>query len=633
MRYLLCGLLAVLLPAGNALSVQGEDLNVPAEKIAAGVPGAMMHEELMRLAKEQFEVWKKEYESRKTPEQIAVYQKQMREKVLSAIGGLPERTSLEPQVAGAVSRPGYRVEKIVFQSQPKHYVTALFFLPDAERFKPPHPGVIIPCGHSPNGKGWEAYQSMAAFLALEGMAALVIDPIDQGERGQYLGAGGWPKLWGSAGHTMVGMGSILLGQNVVRFMIWDNMRAIDYLQSRSEIDTQRIGCTGNSGGGTLTCFMVGLDGRVQAAAPSCGFTSMLRLLETAGSQDSEQHVFGQLAFGLDYADLLLLRAPSPVLVCAATEDFFDIAGVWETFRYTKRLYSRLGNAERIDLLENPAGHNYNTTQRNGVARWMSRWLLNKDQAVTEPPITLLSGKEYQCTAEGKVMSLPGARSVYDLNADCENALAKQRQAQWASGKTDALLDQVRGMAGIRRLSELPMPEVELTGTVARAGYRIEVLLLALEKRVWLPALWFVPERSNRRVVLYVHEQGKAADAGRGGPVERLVQDGFAVLAVDLRGIGQTRSTTRGWGGADHQDGYLAYMLGRSYVGMRAEDVLVCAQVAARRAGFSADGVDIVAVGNVGIPALHAAALESHLFRSVKLRKTLTSWAMERVPTA
>lgn len=611
----------------SAPHVLAEDLNVPAEKIAGGNPGAMMHSVLMAETRQTFQRWTTDYENRKAPEQIAAYQKQMRERVLLAIGGLPERTPMEPQVVGAVSRPGYRMEKILYQSQPKHYVSALLFLPAAGRFQPPYPGVIVPCGHSKSAKGHPEYQSMGALLALNGMAALVIDPIDQGERGQYLGPGGWPTLWGSAGHTMVGLESILLGQNVARFEVWDNVRAIDYLQSRPEVNPQRIGCTGNSGGGTQTSYMMAIDDRIRAAAPSCYLTSMPRLLETIGDDDAEQQFFGQLGFGLHHADWIMMRAPSPVLICAATWDFFDIGGTWDSFRSAKRLYTRLGFSERVDLLENPAGHNYNNVQREGVARWMSRWLLDKDQVITEPPIRLLAEKEYQCTPDGKVMSIPGARSVYDLNRDNEKELAGRRKAAWAAGKPAALLDQVRKLAGIRKLSELPKPSAETVGTVARTGYRIEKLLITLDKGIWLPALWTVPENQKpHRVALYVHDQGKAADAGVGGPIEQRVRGGEAVLAVDLRGTGQTRSNTRGWGSPDHQDGYLAYMLGRSYVGMRAEDVLVCARLAAERGGSRADAVDLVAVGSVGIPALHAAALDPELFRTIRLRRTLISWS-------
>jgi hypothetical protein len=138
----------------------------------------------------------------------------------------------------------------------------------------------------------------------------------------------------------------------------------------------------------------------------------------------------------------------------------------------------------------------------------------------------------------------------------------------------------------------------------------------------------LPEKPKPgRIVLYVHEQGKAADAGPGGPIEQQVSAGDTVLAVDLRGTGQTRSTSPGYYSPDYQDGYLAYLLGRSYVGMRTEDVLVCARYAAERAtAGQANAVCLVAVGNVGVPALHAAALEPSLFRSVKLSRTLVSWS-------
>ena len=127
------------------------------------------------------------------------------------------------------------MEKIIFQSQPKHYVTALLFLPDPRRFPPPYPGVIVPCGHYKEAKGAPEYQAMGALLALNGMAALVFDPVDQGERGQYLGKDGWPTLSGVEAHCAVGVGCILLGQNLARFEIWDGMRAVDYLQSRPRL--------------------------------------------------------------------------------------------------------------------------------------------------------------------------------------------------------------------------------------------------------------------------------------------------------------------------------------------------------------------------------------------------------------
>jgi dienelactone hydrolase len=499
--------------------------------------------------------------------------------------------------------------------------------------------VLVPCGHSSNGKAHDAYQMMGALLSLNGMAALVFDPIDQGERGQLLSQ--WPKLSGTRAHTMLGVGSTLLGRNTARFEVWDGMRAIDYLQSRPEVNPNRIGCTGNSGGGTQTSYLMSLDERIIAAAPSCYITSFERLLDTIGPQDAEQNIHGQLAFGMDHADYLMMRAPMPILICAATGDFFDITGTWDSFRYAKRLYSRLGFAERIDLLENDAGHNYNRLQRQGVVRWMARWLLKTDEPITEPDVKLLSDEEVQCAQGGQVMLIEGARSTYDLNRDHEKDLAKSRKRLWAAEDRAELLDQVRKAAGVRKLTELPAPEVEQLGIVVlgtpggeRSGCSIKKIIVKPKDGILLPALMFVPATDpdgqvpGRGAVLYIHEQGKAEDTAPGGPIEKLVKAGKLVLAVDLRGTGETQQgkhgNLSGASGPDWKDVFTAYLLGRSYVGMRAEDVLVCARLLQQQG--QEGPVELVAVGNAGVPARHAAALEPDLFRSVKLVRCLASWS-------
>lgn len=610
----------------NSAGFSKEDLSVLQEKIDGISPTDMMSKYLRRLAGQKFDNWKEKYEQRKTPEQIAEYQKHLREKFIEAIGGLPERTPLNPQVTGIVSRDGYHVEKVIFESQPKHYVSALLFLPDADKYTPPYPGVLVPCGHSSNGKAHDAYQTMGALLALNGMAGLVFDPIDQGERSQMPSQ--LPGLAGTRAHTMLGVGSILLGRNTARFEIWDGMRAIDYLQSRPEVDPKRIGCTGNSGGGTQTSYLMSLDERIVAAAPSCYITGFERLLDTIGPQDAEQNIYGQLDFGMDHADYLMMRAPTPILICAATEDFFDITGVWNSFRYAKRLYTRMEFPERIDLLENDAGHNYNQIQRQGVVRWMSRWLLNKDVPIIEPEIKLLSEKELPCAPDGQVMNIDGARSTYDLNRDYEKVLATKRKKLWATGDKAEMLDEVRKIAGIRNLEELPEPDVKLAGIIECDGYKIKKMILRPEEGIYLPALVFMPAHNTEQpAVLYINQQDKAADAVPGGPIEEMVKAGRCVMAVDLRGTGETQQGKQGQlsgaTGPDWKDVYTAYLLGRSYVGMRAEDVLICARLLKQE---QVGPVELIAIGNVTIPALHAAALEPELFSSVKLTGMLISWS-------
>jgi cephalosporin-C deacetylase-like acetyl esterase len=610
----------------NAVTIANENLRVLPETVNGVKPADMMKHYLSSQAQKEFERWKADYEQRKTPEQIAEYQKRLRSKFLEAIGPLPRRTPLKARITGEIHRNSYKVEKIIFESQPKHYVSALLFLPDSKKHKAPYPGVLVPCGHSRNGKAYESYQTMGALLALNGMAAMVFDPIDQGERNQLLSQ--LPNLQGTRAHTMVGVGSILLGRNTAWFEIWDGMRGIDYLQSRPEIDSKRIGCTGNSGGGTQTSYLMSLDKRIVAAAPSCYITSFERLLSTIGPQDAEQNIFGQLAFGMDHADYIMMRAPKPTIICAATKDFFDIQGVWNSFRYAKRLYTRMGFAERIDLLENDASHNYNKLQRQGVVRWMARWLLKKDEPITEPAIKLLSDEEIKCTPTGQVMELQGARATYDLNRDYEKKLARKRQQLWSKTSENKLLNQVREITGIRSIEELPEPKVEVLGVIERDGYFIKKMILKPEEGIYLPALLSSPKQiDSTGIVLYINEKGKKEGAGSGGPIEKLVKAGRSVLSVDVGGTGETGQTSGSTlskaTGFDWKNGFTAYLLGHSYVAMRAGDILTCARFLKQQ---QSGPVDLVAVGHVCIPALHAATLEPDLFGSVKLIRGLASWS-------
>jgi dienelactone hydrolase len=619
-------LLALAVPS----AARGDDaLRVLPEQIDGAPAGAMMNRWLMDRAEQEFAEWRADYEKRDTPEEIAAYQKRMREFFLRQIGGLPERTPLNAKVTGAVKRDGYRVEKILFQSRPKHYVTAALFLPESDKYKAPYPGVLVVCGHSANGKAYEKYQTACALLALHGVAALIVDPISQGERHQILGPDGKPPVRSSTvQHSLIGLGSMLLGRNAAQFEIWDGMRGIDYLQSRPEIDPQRIGCMGNSGGGTQTAYLMALDDRIKAAAPCCYITSFDRLLKTIGPQDAEQDIHGQIAFGMDHADYLMMRAPTPILMCVATRDFFDIEGAWNSFRAAKRLYSRMGYAERVSLIEHDATHGYAQPLREASARWMLRWLADRDEPITEPKIQILSDVELQVTPQGQVMLLDGARSVFNLNMDENQRLSKERRRLWK--KPQEALKQVRQIAGVRKLDELPKPRVTRDATVERDGLRLEKLILEPEEGILLPALLV---RSNEKpptgAVLYLDESGKSAAARAGGEVERLAREGYAVLAVDVRGVGETKPEKATWYnkrfGTDARDQMIAYLLGESYVGLRAEDMLVAARWLAAQEGLGEKPPRLVATGHLCTPALHAAALEPQLFGPVTLKRPLVSW--------
>jgi len=409
-------------------------------KLDALAPSEMMRAYWNRLSLAALDRSDAEYEKLKTPEQLLAHQQRMRQFFLAQLGSLPQRTPLCPQVTGRIERDGYAIEKVVFQSQPRHYVTGLVYLPKVGGRVP---GVLVPCGHSTNGKGADTYQRACILLARCGMVALCYDPIEQGERAQLLDAQGKPVSPSVGGHSLLGVGSALLGRNTATYRIYDGMRAIDYLQSRPEVDPKRIGCTGNSGGGTLTAYLMALDDRIQAAAPSCYLTSFRRLLETAGPQDAEQNIAGKVAFGMDHSDYLLMRSPRPTLMCCATHDFFDITGAWATFRKAKRFYARQGYAERVDLVEADEQHGFTPPLRQAAVRWMRRWLLGIDEPVWDSNPPVLKDPEIQCTPDGQVMRLPGARSTYDLNADLADQLARERRVHWAQAD--------KGKLGARQL--------------------------------------------------------------------------------------------------------------------------------------------------------------------------------------
>ena len=203
--------------------------------------------------------------------------------------------------------------------------------------------------------------------AKNGLAVLCFDPIGQGERLQALDDEGKAVVKGSTTeHTMAGIGALLVGRSAASYRIWDAIRSLDYLAGRPEVDAKRLGCTGNSGGGTETSYLMALDDRIAVAAPSCYITSLERLFATIGPQDAEQNITGQIAFGMDHADYVELRAPKPTLLCVGTQDFFDIKGSWDTFREVKLVYGRLGFGERVDLFESGrTGHRLHAAPARG----------------------------------------------------------------------------------------------------------------------------------------------------------------------------------------------------------------------------------------------------------------------------
>ena len=582
--------------------------------------GSTLYSHLQKEAYAALDRRRKAFAALKTPADIRAYQGRLRKLFIRQLGGFPNRSPLNARTVGILKADGYQIEKVIYDSQPNHRITANLYLPDG---KGPFPGIAVSSGHSRTAKTADYNQRFGIMMARQGMAALCFDPIGQGERSQIVDGKGQPKYSSTTTeHMLVGVGSTLVGYNTARYRIWDAMRSIDYLVSRPEIDSRRIGMTGCSGGGTLTSYVMALDDRVYCAAPACYLTTFRRLIETIGPQDAEQNIFGQVALGLDHPDYILLRAAKPTLISATTGDFFDIQGTWANYRQAKQIYGRLGFPERVGLVEIEGKHGVKPQNLATIAHWMKRWLLHKDEPVKAVVLKTRNKQELICTKSGQVLHRRGELSVVDLNVQRASQLAKQRSLRWKGASQDALRKAVAKKIGAR-LDRIATLKWKAVGRVVRKGYTIEKLILNRKSSAPLPVLAFHPAKPNGKTYLVLHPKGKTGDAAPGGAIEKLVSKGSMVLSIDLRGQGETASNRRHRQVGDYKTYYLAYLLGQSLVGLRVEDVIAASRFAKT---YGKGGVHLIGVGQSGVVALHAAALRPKLFESVALPGAPRSWS-------
>ena len=540
---------------------------------------AVLYVQLQQQAYAAVDRREEAYDQLKSVEQIRLYQQQLRTFLIEQLGGFPQRTSLNARTVRVIEADGYRIENVIFASQPNHHITANLYLPVADQ---PVPGVVVSSGHGRTGKTADYNQRFGIMMAKHGMAALCFDPIGQGERSQILNSEGQPKFGSTTTeHFLIGVGSTLVGRNTARYRIWDAMRSIDYLASRHEVDVKRIGFTGCSGGGTLTSYVMALDDRVACAAPACYLTTFRRLIETIGPQDAEQNIFGQVEFGLDHPDYVIMRAPRPTLISSTTGDFFDIRGSWENFRQAKRIYGRLGHPERVDLVEVEGQHGVQPQNLATIAHWMQRWLLDQDEPVVIATLPTRTANELLCTETGQVLtSLPNEQSVFDLNGTYEQELAQKRLELWRENPPAEMKAKIRQLLRVRDPSEAKPPKVRDIGRLKRDTYHIDKLVLETDAGATLAGLTFHPPGPSDDAYLYLHDNGKVGDSEADGPIARLINDGHVVITVDLRGQGETASGKRDPLLTDWKSYYLAYLLGKPLLGMRVEDALAAADFVA-----------------------------------------------------
>src|SRR5687767_9217239 len=361
----------------------------------------------------------------KTKADAEAYVRTVREKIRASFGPFPEKTPLNARVVKVVERDAYTIENVLFESRPGFLVSANLYLPKGRRF--PLPGVVGSCGHSANGKAIETYQSFCQGLARLGYVVLIFDPIGQGERMQYVDANWKPiRGTGTAEHNYAGIQQVLVDERFCTWRAWDAVRALDYLVTRKEVDTRHLGITGNSGGGTMTTWLCGLDDRWTMAAPSCFVTELRRNMENELGADMEQIPPRALALGLDHEDFLAALAPKPVIVLAKEKDYFDARGNEAAYERLKRLYRLLGAENNVGYFIGPTYHGYSQENREAMYRWFNRCTGISD-ATTEPALVLEKEDSLLCTPRGQVAELR-SKPIHDFTREKSQALASSRRS-------------------------------------------------------------------------------------------------------------------------------------------------------------------------------------------------------------
>jgi dienelactone hydrolase len=592
-----------------AAAIAQDDLRVlraPSEP----APREMVRAYLTGIANRQLAARRQSVAGIKTAADLDRRRDAIRKNFLRMIGGLPERTPLHLRTTGTLDRDGYRVEKLVYESQPKFYVTANLYVPTAGA--PPYPAVLQPTGHSASAKNRAFYQSLALGLVKQGFVVLTYDPLGQGERRIFYD----PELEDSrvgasttVEHEMVGVQSLLAGESVARYMIWDGIRGIDVLSSLAYVDAKRIGVAGCSGGGTLTVYLAALDDRVAAAAPACYVTNWEEQLKGTGPQDAEQQFPGMFREGLNHADLVALAAPKPYLICSTADDYFPLEGARHTFEESKRVWSLLGAGDRIQWFSTAGGHGMPVPTREAIYGWMNRWLRGGPPGPSkEPPFETEHEETLNATETGQVSTSLGGETASTLNRRRFGALQPAGEG--------SLRDRVL------RLTAYEKPEgtmrSESFGLIGREGYQIERILYWTAPERYVPALLFRPIQANGNAVVFADTRGKAAEAAPDRDADHLARMGYTVLSIDLEGNGETAST---WGGysnvwfGEEKVAWLGLMVGRPLIGLHMEDISRAIDLLEERK-LAGGGVLGFGKGAAAVAMLHAAVADPRIARVI-----------------
>jgi dienelactone hydrolase len=549
----------------------------------------------------------------------------LRDAVFAAMGPFPDKPCpLELKEMGVLKRQGYRIEKVVLQTRPDVWATTSVYVPESVQGKVP--AVLVVHGHWAGARRDPVVQARCLGLVKLGFLVLAIDAFGSGERytkpakGTYHGALYGSTLW-PAGQTLLGM------------QVYDNRRAVDYLLSRPEVDGERLGITGASGGGNQTMYAGALDERFKAVVPVCSVGTYQAYLHAACC------VCEVLPGGLRLAeegDVLGLVAPRALMVINATKDGFQfsVGEAEKSLARAKPIFKLYDAEEKLKHAVFESPHAYNQEMREAMYGWMTLHLKGEGDGnpIPEPKHELETAEDLSCYREGerpKTFLFPPSYAAREARA----LLAKITEPKpdhpedWESTAV-YMRSQLRKLLG-----EFPkprLPEVRAGKVETVEGVTVVPLVLEPEPGLSLHAvLQGKPGGKGRGpACVLLHLDGKA-EAMKQPAVKALLEKGWNVLTPDLRATGESQPASNAIAGApDHNSAEHALWIGRPLLGQWVYDVQVLLDWLGTQPGLARDRFAVVGVGQAGLVALCAAALLDDRISAAALLDAPTTYVTE-----
>ncbi len=442
---------------------------------------------------------------------------------------MPERTPLAATVTGVLDRGDYVVEKVHFQCIPGAYVIGNLYRP--AKVSGRLPAVLYLCGHS-KGKVNAPYQANPRWFGQHGYVALVLDPIQLGEsQGFHHGTyreGRWD--WPSRGYTPAGT------------EVWNAMRALDYLESRPDVDKERMGVTGLSGGGVISWCLGAADERVKVVVPVCQSGSIEHVVVDRATDGHCDCAFWINYYRWCWPNLGALIAPRALLIASGTEDV-----LWRPYGYRdvalriRHQYAALGVPDQFDLVEDLTPHGYTPKLRQAIFTWFNKHLKGDPTPVQDDVTDFVEPEENLLVFGGKLPKDDRMRQIDTLLVKRAEPPPVTNPAEWRAHQ-EATIRRLRELT-FRYIPRQPDPRLRDCradggdkGGTAFSTYVFDThdgLTLGVKTARPREGAWPVPT-----VAFAIQPEARSTFAG-GGASRPGIAAGFATAGVEVRNTGAT----------------------------------------------------------------------------------------------